>query len=297
METIQQFRDKEVAHMSRRKVNAMPAVLLIYAVCFLFRVFDYFVLRTDQSFLGEAFVHKLIGIALLYVCAAFFKYKRNEIGYAKDNAASNTLKGLGFGLATFAIAYGAEILIVAVQGRFESLNLYVSAYAVDGNIGNQTAFVFFAICMIGNIINVVMEEGVFRGLFQKILENKFSFIPAAVIASVLFGFWHIMAPVRSFYDGTMSTGGFIANTIMLVVTSTLVGFKFAMMTKLTGNLYMAMGDHFVNNTIVNMLHVVTDTGADELMVVRISIAQSVSFIAVLIWYVLQQHTSRSNANR
>ena len=297
METIQQFRDKEVAHMSRRKVNAMPAVLLIYAVCFLFRVFDYFVLRTDQSFLGEAFVHKLIGIALLYVCAAFFKYKRNEIGYAKDNAASNTLKGLGFGLATFAIAYGAEILIVAVQGRFESLNLYVSAYAVDGNIGNQTAFVFFAICMIGNIINVVMEEGVFRGLFQKILENKFSFIPAAVIASVLFGFWHIMAPVRSFYDGTMSTGGFIANTIMLVVTSTLVGFKFAMMTKLTGNLYMAMGDHFVNNTIVNMLHVVTDTGADELMVVRISIAQSVSFIAVLTWYVLQQHTSRSNANR
>ena len=283
--------------MSRRKVNAMPAVLLIYAVCFLFRVFDYFVLRTDQSFLGEAFVHKLIGIALLYVCATFFKYTLNEIGYTKEKSAANTLKGLGFGLATFAIAYGVEILIVAVQGRFESLNLYVSAYAVDGNIGNQTAFVFFAICIIGNIINVVMEEGVFRGLFQKILENKFSFIPAAVIASVLFGFWHIMAPVRSFYDGTMSTGGFIANTIMLVVTSALVGFKFAMMTKLTGSLYMAMGDHFVNNTIVNMLHVVTDTGADELMVVRISIAQSVSFIAVLIWYVLQQHTSRSNANR
>lgn len=297
METIQQFSDKEVSHMSRRKVNAMPAVLLIYAVCFIFRVFDYFVLRTDQSFLGEAFVHKLIGIALLYVCAAFFKYKRNEIGYAKEKAAANTLKGLGFGLATFAIAYAVEILIVAVQGRFESLNLYVSAYAVDGNIGNQTAFVFFAICIIGNIINVVMEEGIFRGLFQKILENKFSFIPAAVIASVLFGFWHVMAPVRSFYDGTMSTGGFIANTIMLVLTSTLVGFKFAMMTKLTGSLYMAMGDHFVNNTIVNMLHVVTDTGADELMVVRISIAQSVSFIAVLIWYVLQQHTSRSNANR
>ena len=282
--------------MSRKNVNAMPAVLVIYAVCFLFRVFDYFVLRTDQSFLGEAFVHKLIGIALLYVCAAFFKYKRSEIGFAKEKAAANTLKGLGFGLATFAIAYAAEILIVAVQGRFESLDLYVSAYAVDGNIGNQTAFVFFAICIIGNIINVVMEEGVFRGLFQKILENKFSFIPAAVIASALFGFWHIMAPVRSFYDGTMSTGGFIANTIMLVVTSTLVGFKFAMMTKLTGSLYMAMGDHFVNNTIVNMLHVVTDTGADELMVVRISIAQSVSFIAVLIWYVLQKHTSRSSAN-
>lgn len=283
--------------MSNRKVKPMPAVLLIYAICFIFRMFEYFVLRTDQSFLGEAFVHKVIGIALLFVCATIFKFKLAEIGYSKGHAIPNTFKGLCFGLATFAVAYGVEILIVAVQGRFDSLDLYVSAYAVDGNIGNQTAFVFFAICIIGNIINVVMEEGVFRGLFQKILEKEFSFIPAAVIASVLFGLWHIMAPIRSFYDGTMSTGGFLANMVMLVVTSTLVGFKFSMMTKLTGSLYMAMGDHFVNNTTVNMLHVVTNTGADELMVVRISIAQSVSFIAVLIWYVVQKHTSQSNTNR
>ena len=43
---------------------------------------------------------------------------------------------------------------------------------------------------------------------------------------------------------------------MLVIhQSSLVGFKGAMITKLTGSLYMAMGDHFVNNTIVNILHV------------------------------------------
>ena len=77
----------------------------------------------------------------------------------------------------------------------------------------------------------------------------------------------------------------IANVIMLLVTSTLVGFKFAMITEMTGNHYMAMGDHFVNNTIVNLLHVVSDTGADEMMVVRVSIAQSVSFILVLIRYI------------
>ena len=54
---------------------------------------------------------------------------------------------------------------------------------------------------------------------------------------------------------------------------------------MTGSLYMAMGDHFVNNTIVNLLHVVSDTGVDEMMVVRVSIAQSVSFIVVLIRYI------------
>lgn len=79
--------------------------------------------------------------------------------------------------------------------------------------------------------------------------------------------------------------GLIANGSMLLVTSALVGFKFAMLTELTGSHYMAMGDHFVNNTIVNLLHVVSDTGADELMVIRVSIAQSVSFILVLIYYI------------
>ena len=74
---------------------------------------------------------------------------------------------------------------------------------------------------------------------------------------------------------------------MLIGTSALVGFKFAMMGKMTGNLYMGMGDHFVNNTIVNMLHVINkENEADNLMVIRISIAQSVSFTAVLIWFIV-----------
>lgn len=46
-----------------------------------------------------------------------------------------------------------------------------------------------------------------------------------------------------------------------------------------------MGYHFVNNVIVNILHVVSATGTDQFMVVRISIAQTVSFVIILIWYV------------
>ena len=130
-----------------------------------------------------------------------------------------------------------------------------------------------------------MEEGIFRGLFIKLLEQKHSFVVSAIISSCLFGFWHMIGPVRNYVDETMSMNGMIANIAMLVITSTLVGFKFAMLTKMTGSLYMAMGDHFVNNTIVNLLHVVSDTGADEMMVVRVAIAQSVSFILVLLCYI------------
>ena len=90
----------------------------------------------------------------------------------------------------------------------------------------------------------------------------------------------------------MSYNGFVANTILLVATSALVGFKFALMTKLTNSLYMAMGHHFINNATVNMLHVVSNTGTDELMVVRITIAQTVSFVTILIWYIYVQRKQK-----
>ena len=162
----------------------------------------------------------------------------------------------------------------------------MSAYAVVQNIGYQTEALFFAICIVGNMVNVIMEEGIFRGLFTQILRKKYSFLASAVVTSILFGFWHVIGPVRNYYDGISGMEGMIVNVIMLLVTSTLVGFKFAMLTEMTGNHYMAMGDHFINNTVVNLVHVVSDSGADEMMVVRISIAQSVSFILVLIRYIL-----------
>lgn len=270
---------------TQRGQKVFLTVLVIYLLCYAFRLFEYFILRTDQTWVGEAIVHKLIGIVILFVAAKLLQFTVEEIGFSKQNSLRNLLKGLAFGIGVFIIAYAVEVLIAVSQGRFDSLQIYVSAYAIDENVGHQTEALFFVICIVGNIVNVLMEEGVFRGLFAKILEKKYSFVVSALIASVLFGFWHVIGPVRNCYDGTSSMEGMIANVIMLLVTSALVGFKFAMLTEMTGNHYMAMGDHFVNNTIVNLLHVVSDTGADEMMVVRVSIAQSVSFILVLIRYI------------
>jgi hypothetical protein len=272
--------------MINKKVKSLSVVLIIYLICFVFRILEYFILRTDQTFLGEAFIHKLIGIAVLFVVIKLFDFNFKEIGFANSKVILYISMGLAFGSVIFLLAYSVEILILTLLGNFQTLALYVSAYAVDGNSSHRTALVFFIFCIVGNIINVIMEEGIFRGLFPKLLEQKYTFIISAIISSCLFGIWHIMAPLRDYYYGSMSLNGFIANSVMLVITSGLVGLKFAMITKLTGNLYMAMGDHFVNNTVVNILHVISITGADNFMILRISIAQSVSFIIVLILYLL-----------
>lgn len=276
----------------QKKQNVLTAVLAIYFICYGFRVFEYFILRTDKTWVGEAVVHKLTGIVILFAAVGFLRETLADIGLARKGGLRNIGKGLFFGIGVFIIAYAVEIMMAIAGGTFVSLQVYVSTYAVDQNLGHRTEWLFFIICIVGNMVNVFMEEGIFRGLFQKILEKKYSFMCSALIASVLFGLWHIVGPIRNYFDGVSGVEGMIANAIMLTVTSALVGFKFALLTKMTGSLYMAMGDHFVNNTIVNILHVVSETGVDEMMFVRITIAQSVSFLLVLICYIRREHKRR-----
>lgn len=280
------------------ELKTILAVLIIYVICFAFRALEYFVIRTDQTFFGEAFIHKLIGIGLMIAAIFVFRYRFEDVGFKTGKSFLDILKGLAFGIIVFIIAYGVEIIILAASNNLKAVELYVTAYSVDGGEEAKRTGIFFLICVIGNIINVLMEEGVFRGLFQKMLSDKYKFLIAGIIASVLFGVWHIMAPLRSLIDGNKSVGGFIGESAMLIGTSALVGFKFAMMGKLTGNLYMGMGDHFVNNTIVNILHVINKEGeADNLTVIRISIAQSVSFTAVLIWFIIDAVRKKKAANQ
>ncbi len=271
------------------KLKTILAVLIIYVICFAFRALEYFVIRTDRTFFGEAFIHKLIGIGIMIAAVFIFHYRFEDIGFKTGKSFFDILKGLIFGIAVFTVAYGTEIIILAASNNLQAVEFYVTAYSVDAGTEVKRTGIFFLVCAIGNIINVLMEEGVFRGLFQKMLSDKYKWLIAGIIASLLFGLWHIMAPLRSLIEGNKTIGGFIGESAMLIGTSALVGFKFVLMGKITGNLYMGMGDHFVNNTIVNILHVINkENEADQLQVIRISIAQSVSFIAVLIWFFIDK---------
>ena len=274
--------------MSNKK--GLFIILVIYTICYIFRILEYFILRTDKTFFGEAFIHKILGIIVLYTIIKSMSFNYENIGFTRKKVIFYLRQGLLFGIFVYSISYGIEILMNMSHNQFKSLEFYVSTYSVEGNIGKQTTIIFFLICILGNIINVIMEEGIFRGLFQKLFEQKYNFLLSAILSSLLFGFWHVIAPLRSYYDGTISFEEMFINIIILVVTSTLVGFKFSMMTKLTGSLYMSMGDHFVNNTIINVLHIVSKDGSiDKLLVMRISIAQTLSFLIVLIYFKLSKN--------
>ena len=141
------------------KINKpLSAVLVIYILCFIFRFIEYFIIRTDQTFWGEAFLHKLLGIVVLFIAAKLYNFKAQDIGFNKNRAVKYTLMGLLFGICIYVLAYSIEIVIAVSNKNFQSLQLYVSSYSVDKNIGNQTSIIFFVICIIGNSIN--LSEGI-----------------------------------------------------------------------------------------------------------------------------------------
>ena len=269
----------------KKTMKLMALIMGVYLLCYCFRLIEYMVIRTDRMVIGEAFIHKVMGIIILAVVLRYVGYRWREIGFAKDKALRYTLLGLLLGVAAFIIAYGAEMLIHLMNGNAPRLSVYISSYSITGNNVMQTNALFFAVCIAGNILNVIMEEGVFRGLFIKLFEKKTSFLIAMLCSSLLFGLWHLAAPLRALLDGDLQLNSFVMVSLMQVLLTSVVGLMLCLLVKVTGNIWTAMAVHFVNNFIVNILHVVTMSGADELQVIRLSVAQTLICVLVLFVYI------------
>ena len=178
------------------------------------------------------------------------------------------------------------MILLGAQDKSPSLEFFVTAYSVTGNVATTTTVIGIMLCIVFNVVNVVMEEGFFRGLFTKLGMQKVSFMTSNVIASLLFGLWHVAMPVRSYLDGDMTPAGMIASSMFYVVTASLMGFLLGLLSRMTGGLWASMGVHFVNNTVINLLHVRTVTGLDEMQAIRVGITQTLLFVGVVLAYII-----------
>jgi len=82
------------------------------------------------------------------------------------------------------------------------------------------------------------------------------------------------------------------SSVLLVSTSTLLAIQLCMLLRVTGSLWAGMAMHFVNNASINLLHVATAGGVDEMQTMRIAIAQTLSFVLVLVLFLRQRRAGR-----
>ncbi len=258
---------------------------LLFSICLAVRFIEYFVTQTDKTVLGENLFHKILGIVLIAIVLNAAQLKWNEIGFKKGNSVRDFLKGFLFGAMCFAFSYAIEIAILNIQSNTAHLELYTTGFSITGLQNKNTGVLFFILCIVFNIINVWMEEGLFRGLIIKIISNKASFAKANLISALLFGIWHFVMPIRSCIEGDMDFTGMILLSIGYVILSGLMSIKWGLLYHMSGNLWIGVADHLFNNAVAtNMLHVVSNSGADEMQIIRIALAQIISLIFVVVFY-------------
>ena len=266
----------------------LSVCIALYLLCYAFRVWEYFVLKTDESVIGENFIHKACGIVVIFAALFASGLHWRDIGFTRAGRLKNIGLGLALGAGFYTIAYTAECIVLYVQGASPSLTITSGGFSLV----NSTEFVStgIGVILLFNVLNVWMEEGLFRGLFTRLLRERYECKTVIFITALLFGLWHLAMPVRSFIEGQMKFVPMLLLGAGYVALTFVYGLKMGLLYRMTGSLWAGLAEHFFNNSVINIVHVVSSMGSDHLQVVRIVTAQLLSFVFVLILYLRKKKT-------
>ncbi|EPF25551.1 hypothetical protein HMPREF1221_02101 [Treponema socranskii subsp. paredis ATCC 35535] len=261
----------------------LSVCIALYLLCYAFRLWEYFVLKTDESVIGENFIHKACGVVVIFAALFASGLHWRDIGFVRAGRLKNIGFGLALGFGFYTIAYAAECIVLYVQEASPSLTIASGGFSLV----NSTEYVSTGIgfILLFNVLNVWMEEGLFRGLFTRLLRERYDCRMTIFITALLFGLWHLAMPVRSFIEGQLEFVPMLLLSAGYVVLSFVYGLKMSFLYRMTGSVWAGLSDHFFNNSIINIVHVASSMGSDHLQVVRIGTAQFLSFIFVCMLYV------------
>jgi hypothetical protein len=266
----------------------IPIFLIgFFFILYGFRLMDSFLIRTDQGPIGELFTHKIIGILLLIAAVFFLRLKWVDIGFKWNLFPGGILIGIAIAVPAYITAYVVEMIIASFQGKSPSFQFYVASYNITGNTALSGGILIIFVSIIGNIINVTMENSIFSGVMISVAEKRHSFLIAnGFYSSFLFGLWHSIMPLRNYIDGDQSLAGAVFASLLLFGSSFLFSVQLGMQFKQrSSSLWDGMVVHFINNATINFFHVVFSDGTDSNPTMRIAIAQTIMFIIVAVrWY-------------
>lgn len=264
------------------KRRTIHVISMIFILLMIVRVLEIIFVKTDQTWVGENIIHKICCILLIWIALDMLKLSWRDLGFSKKGLFTGLKYGLALGISTFLLSYVAEFIVLFAMGKHPALQFYITNFSFTQTHINGSSLLAVIVCMIGNIVNVYAEEGLFRGLFYKIGIRSYSQKTANIIQALFFGIWHITNVINPLLDGSMNLIMAIFMGIGYILLSGILAYEWGMCVALTGTLWTGASEHLFNNFISNSLHTVTETGADEWMIVRIILSNILSLLFVLI---------------
>ncbi len=263
------------------KKQIFYTVGVIFVLCSIVEYIEFLFVRTDQTIIADNVFTKIFCIIAIFVVMKMKGIKIQDLGFRNNKVIKYLGCGLGLGILTFAISYGVEYIILEATGKNPNLEVYITNFGLTGATSEVSlSAMAVIICIVVNIINVIAEEGLFRGLILKAVSEKYNFKVANMIQAILFGAWHIVMCVLGVYDGQMTIQEAVVFGIGYVILAGVLGIEWGICIKMTGVIWMCVAEHFFNNFIGNILHVVSSTGTDELQIIRIVLSNVLSLIVV-----------------
>lgn len=269
--------------INKSKKQIISTITILFIVLSIIKFIEFLFIRTEEhTILADNVICKICCIVGTLIAMKYCKLKLSDIGLKYKNTFKYIGCGFGLGIFTFAISYGIEMLILILQGKSPYLSAYITNFGLSGATTEVSLSIGAVLICIGvNIINVLAEEGLFRGFILKTIQDKWGFKKANYIQALLFGWWHVILCVKGVMDGDMSIAMAIVFAIGYIILAGILAIEWGTCVSMTGVLWVGLSEHFFNNFIGNFLHVVSSTGTDEMQIIRIVLSNLLSLGIVL----------------
>lgn len=156
--------------------------------------------------------------------------------------------------------------------------------------GTNYGLYFTLFQLFGQIVNVFMEEGIFRGVMLPHLMQRFKFSQANMLQALLFGLAHLAlaGSLSNWLSGQATAGEALSEAGFLLLATITGGLVFGYLYYRTGSLWTVIFAHLIDNCVTKFFHIQTATRLNA--ETDILMLASVGFISLVIlaWIVAKR---------
>jgi len=263
--------------LAERPIQATFFLLLLALVL---RFLDVFVLRLDERW-GEILLSKALAFLLILAYLHALHRRAADIGFHTHHLASSAVIAVTVTMLALAVGYGAEWIYVTLGTWQPGVVLGPPRPHPASPFASLGAVWFGAWLVFGNVVNSLMEEGLFRGVMLTHFRTRLTPWKANFLQALLFGLWHLVWPLKMFLTGQATASLALGVCVSYLIASGIVGLLYGYMFLRTGNLWASWIGHTLHNSTFNLVHTATPGGLDPGIMVR-GLVMSFAFLFSLL---------------